>query len=101
MINKHINNQLLNLIKHPVITDKTTREVENNVYVFAVEKQASKLEIKLAIEYIFQVKVKKINTINRPIKIKRVGKFSGTKKQYKKAIVKLNPDFTIDLFNNN
>lgn len=101
MVNKSINSQLLNLIKCPIITDKTTKEIENNTYVFAVEKKANKLKIKLAIEYIFSVKVKKINTLNKPIKMKKIGKFTGTKAQYKKAIVKLHKDFAIDLFNNN
>lgn len=101
MVNKYKNNYLLNLIKYPIITDKATKDIENNIYVFAVEKQTSKLQIKLAVEYIFDVKVKKVNTLNKPLKIKKVGKFSGTKTQYKKAIIKLHQQFKIDLFNNN
>lgn len=101
MVNQYQNSKILNLIKYPIVTDKTTKEIENNVYVFAVEKQADKLQIKQAIEYIFSVKVKQINTLNKPIKIKKVGKFSGAKTQYKKAIIKLHQSFKIDLFNNN
>nr|YP_009392520.1 ribosomal protein L23 [Caloglossa monosticha]ARW61082.1 ribosomal protein L23 [Caloglossa monosticha] len=101
MVNKYKNNKLLNLIKYPIITDKTTKEIENNIYVFAVEKQTNKLQIKQAIEFMFSVKVKKINTLNEPIKIKKVGKFTGTKTRHKKAIIKLYQNFTIDLFNNN
>lgn len=101
MVNQYKNSYLLNLIKYPIITDKTTKDIENNIYVFAVEKQTNKLQIKLAVEYIFDVKVKKVNTLNEPLKIKKVGKFSGTKTIHKKAIIKLHKQFKIDLFNNN
>ena len=96
-----MNHELLDFIKYPIITDKTTKEIEENIYVFAVSKKANKLEVKKAIEYTFNVKVKKINTLNIPIKVRKVGKFTGTTKQYKKAIIKLHNNYKINLFDNN
>lgn len=96
-----MNNSLLDLIKYPIITDKTTKAIEDNIYVFAVAKKANKKQLKQIIEDIFNVKIKKINTLNEPIKIKKVGKFTGKIKQYKKAIIKLHDNYTINLFDNN
>nr|YP_009393759.1 ribosomal protein L23 [Caloglossa beccarii]ARW62321.1 ribosomal protein L23 [Caloglossa beccarii] len=96
-----MNKDLLNLIKYPIITDKTTKAIEDNIYVFAVAKKANKKQVKKTIEYIFNVKIKKINTLNGPKKKKKVGKFIGTVTQYKKAIIKLQDNDTINLFNNN
>lgn len=87
------------IIKYPIITDKTTKNIENNTYYFNVSKQSNKQEIKKVIEYVFDVKIKKINTINNPPKIKTVGKFKGRKTQYKKAIVQLHKEYKINLFN--
>lgn len=101
-MNKQENNiKLLDLIKYPIISDKTTKSIENNIYCFAVDKKANKSNIKEAIEYIFDVKVKKINTLNNPPKIKSVGKFKGYKAKYKKAIIKLYDKYTINLFEDN
>ena len=90
--------QLIDLINKPILTDKTTRMLEENQYCFSVQQDAKKPEIKEAIEYIFNVRVDKVNTLNAPIKKRTVGKFKGTKPQYKKAIVKLAPNNTIELF---
>nr|YP_009397275.1 ribosomal protein L23 [Thuretia quercifolia]ARW66461.1 ribosomal protein L23 [Thuretia quercifolia] len=99
MINKtEYNKQLLNLIKYPIITDKTTKKIEENIYYFAVEKKANKTKLKEAIEYIFNVKVTKINTLNQARKTKRIGKFQGYINQYKKAIIKLDKQDKINLF---
>nr|QCI06431.1 ribosomal protein L23 [Dictyurus purpurascens] len=99
MINQTNKNKwLLKLIKYPIITDKTTKKIEDNIYYFAVDKNANKIYIKKAIEYIFNVKVNKINTLNQPKKKKRIGKFEGHTTQYKKAIIKLNEEYKINLF---
>ena len=90
--------QLIDLIKKPILTEKTTRMLEENQYCFSVTKDATKTDIKTAIEYIFNVQVSKVNTMNPPIKQRTVGKFKGKRPQYKKAIVKLNADDKIDLF---
>nr|QCI08040.1 ribosomal protein L23 [Plumaria plumosa] len=100
-INHNHTRQLLDLIKQPIITDKTTKSLEENVYCFAVQRKAKKNQIKQAIEYIFNVKVKNINTLNQPVKKKNVGKFQGQLTQYKKAIIKLHSGYTINLFDEN
>lgn len=90
--------QLIELIKYPIITDKTTKLIEENQYCFAVSRKANKPDIKKAIEYIFNVRVKNINSLNIPPKKRRVGKFIGNKTSYKKVIVKLYEKYTINLF---
>ena len=96
-----MNNEILiDFIQHPIITDKTTKLLEENQYSFAVNRQATKVNIKSTIEYIFKVKVKTINTYNTPIKKKRVGKFVGRKSKYKKAIITLHDGYIIPIFPN-
>lgn len=90
-----------NIIKYPLITDKATRLLENNQYSFIVNPSSTKPTIKNAIEYLFDVKVIKINTCQLPKKKKRVGKYIGWKSQYKKAIVTLAEGNTISLFAEN
>ena len=89
------------IIKYPIITDKATRLLENNQYSFVVNPTSSKPTIKIAIEYLFNVKVIKINTCQLPKKKKRVGKYIGWKSHYKKAIVTLAEGNTINLFAEN
>nr|YP_874455.1 ribosomal protein L23 [Phaeodactylum tricornutum]A0T0I0.1 RecName: Full=Large ribosomal subunit protein uL23c; AltName: Full=50S ribosomal protein L23, chloroplastic [Phaeodactylum tricornutum CCAP 1055/1]ABK20678.1 50S ribosomal protein L23 [Phaeodactylum tricornutum]QHR85632.1 50S ribosomal protein L23 [Phaeodactylum tricornutum] len=86
------------IIKYPIITDKATRLLENNQYSFVVDRYSNKITIKSAIEYLFNVKVIKINTCRLPRKQKRVGKYVGWKPQYKKAIVTLSEGDIINLF---
>ena len=86
------------IIKYPIITDKATRLLENNQYSFVVDRYSNKSNIKTAIEYLFDVKVVKINTCRLPRKKKRVGKYIGFKPQYKKAIVTLSEGDVINLF---
>ena len=90
-----------NIIKYPIITDKTTRLLENNQYSFIVDRNSDKLTIKNTIEYLFDVKVIKVNSCRLPRKKKRVGKYIGWKPQYKKAIVSLAKGDVIDLFTEN
>ena len=89
------------IIKYPIITDKATRLLENNQYSFIVDRYSDKIAIKGAIEYLFNVKVIKINTCRLPRKKKRVGKYIGYKPQYKKAIVTLSEGDVINLFTDN
>ena len=86
------------VIKYPIITDKATQLLENNQYSFIVDRSSDKITIKTAIEYLFDVKVIKINTCRLPRKKKRVGKYIGWKPQYKKAIVTLSEGDVINLF---
>ena len=89
------------IIKYPIITDKATRLLENNQYSFIVDRYSNKLTIKAAIEYLFNVKVIKVNTCHLPKKKRRVGKYVGWKSHYKKAIVTLSEGDTINLFAEN
>jgi large subunit ribosomal protein L23 len=89
------------IIKYPIITDKATRLLENNQYSFIVDRYSNKLSIKVAIEYLFKVKVIKVNTCLLPRKKKRVGKYIGWKPQYKKAVVTLSEGDVINLFTEN
>ena len=88
----------IDIIRYPIITDKTTKEIENNTYCFNVSAGSTKDEIKIAIEDIFKVKVKKINTIKNPPKTKTIGRFKGKKTNYKKALIKLHDNYKINLF---
>jgi large subunit ribosomal protein L23 len=90
--------ELLNLIKYPVLTEKTIRLIEQNQYSFTVDVKADKNSIKDAIEKLFSVSVISVNTLREPIKTRRVGKFIGKKAQYKRAIVTLAPDDSITYF---
>ena len=93
--------QIIDLIKYPIITDKATRLLEINQYTFATDIKANKEQIKLAIEYLFQVKVIAVNTYHSPVKKKRIGKFLGHKPKYKRAIASLESGSSIDLFSEN
>ena len=97
----YFNRSCADIIKYPIITDKATRLLENNQYSFVVNPTSSKPTIKTAIEYLFNVKVIKINTCQLPKKKKRVGKYIGWKSHYKKAIVTLAEGNTINLFAEN
>ena len=77
------------IIIAPVITEKAAIQAEKNVYTFKVAASANKTEIKKAVEAAFGVKVVNVNTLNTKAKDKRVGKYTGKTKTYKKAIVTL------------
>ena len=83
--------RLPDLVRRPIVTEKATLLMEQNKYTFAVTPNATKPAIKAAIESLFQVKITKVNTYMPPRKQKRVGKHTGYKPQYKKAIVTLAP----------
>ncbi len=89
---------MLNVIKYPLITDKATRLLESNKYTFIIDPKANKFTIKKVIEYVFNVTVVKVNTLNIPNKKKTVGRYSGYKSQYKKAIITLKNGDKINLF---
>ena len=87
----------LEIIKAPVITEKSQAAKEEGKYTFKVDPKANKTEIKMAIEKLFNVKVEEISTINVVPKKRRVGRYSGMSNRCKKAIVKLAEGQTIDL----
>jgi large subunit ribosomal protein L23 len=77
------------VLKSPSITEKATDLVKQNQYAFKVWKNANKIEIGKAIEDIYGVDVMSVRIINIPSKKRRLGKTSGLKKGYKKAMVKI------------
>ncbi|RYL89898.1 50S ribosomal protein L23 [Sporolactobacillus sp. THM7-4] len=80
------------IIKRPVLTERTTDQMADKKYTFDVDVRANKSEIKRAVESIFEVKVVKVNTINVKGKPKRYGRYSGYTSKRKKAIVTLTPE---------
>lgn len=91
---------LFDVIRRPVITEKSTRlQDENNVYVFEVDLRADKPLIKDAVEAIFDVDVIKVRTAIMPAKLgQRLRKLFIRKKMWKKAYVTIEPGQFIDLF---
>jgi len=85
------------IILGPVITEKSAKNAENNVYIFKVVKSATKTQIKWAIEKAFGVEVKTVNTLITKPKDKRVGRYTGQTKTYKKAIVTLKDGQQIEI----
>ncbi|WP_411345104.1 50S ribosomal protein L23 [Paenibacillus sp. WLX1005] len=80
------------IIKRPVITERTADYMSELKYAFEVDIRSNKTEIKKAIEEIFKVKVSKVNTLRMPAKPKRYGRYNGYTSEWKKAIVTLAPD---------
>lgn len=85
------------VIVTPVITEKSTMASENNQVVFNVRRDATKPQIKAAVEQLFEVKVKAVNTLNRKGKVKRFKNVLGRRKDVKKAVVTLEEGQTIDV----
>lgn len=87
------------LIRRPIITEKSMDSMADKKYTFEVDKKANKTEIKNAIEQVFGVKVKSVNTMNMLGKMKRQGAHMGRRASWKKAIVTLTEDSkTIEFF---
>jgi len=87
------------IIIKPILSEKSYADIANKKYTFKVAKSANKVEIKKAIEDIFGVKVKSVNTANIDGKLKRQGKTQGYTSDYKKAYVTLTEDSkTIEFF---
>lgn len=88
---------LYDVIVAPVITEKSTNSSEHNQVVFKVRGTASKPDIKQAVEGLFNVKVKAVNTVNRKGKVKRFRGVKGKQNDTKRAIVTLREGHTIDV----
>lgn len=87
------------IIRRPIVSEKSYAEIANKKYTFEVAKSANKTQIKKAVEEIFKVKVESVNISNVYGKIKRQGKHEGLTGSYKKAIVQLTADSkTIEFF---
>ena len=90
-------NNYRDIIKAPIITEKSSNLATQNTITFSVDVNANKTQIKQAIEKIFDVKVESVNTINVKPKKKRVGRYEGKTNKVKKAIVKLKEGSSIEL----
>lgn len=90
---------ITDVLKKPVLTEKSLllQQTENK-YTFDVELTANKVEIKQAVETMFDVKVESVNIMNVAPKTKRMGRYVGKTNKRKKAIVKLKEGQTINLF---
>ena len=87
------------VIRRPLITEKATRMKEaTNTVCFEVDRAANKIEVRRAVEKLFGVKVVDVRVANREGKWKRMGRFLGQRKAWKKAWVRLAPDQKIEFF---
>ena len=86
------------IIVRPIITEKTSRQMEQGQYTFEVLPNAGKVEIRKAVEEIFKVKVEKVHTVNVASKPKRMGAYMGRSRTWKKAIVSLLEGEKIEFF---
>ena len=87
------------VIRRPIITEKGNLQKElNNKVTFEVHPDANKREIKAAVETIFKVRVLNVRSLNQRGKMKRVGRFFGKRRNWKKAIVTLGPNDQIEFF---
>ncbi|MDX2038099.1 MAG: 50S ribosomal protein L23 [Isosphaeraceae bacterium] len=87
------------IVLRPLITEKATHLSErHNAYTFEVNTMATKTEIKNAVEVLFDVKVADVRTQNRRGKNRRYRLTVGRMRNWKKAIVKLHPDYRIDFY---
>ncbi|HET57538.1 MAG TPA: 50S ribosomal protein L23 [Deltaproteobacteria bacterium] len=91
--------ELYDIIKKPLITEKSTILREgSNAYVFEINRQATKIEVRRAVEKIFKVTVKDVRTVNMRGKKKRHGRIIGRRNHWKKAVVTLAPGDSIDVY---
>jgi large subunit ribosomal protein L23 len=87
------------VIRRPIITEKGNLQKElNNKVTFEVHPDATKQEIKTAVEKFFRVRVLNVHSLNQRGKVKRVGRFLGKRRNWKKAIVTLGPNDQIEFF---
>ena len=89
--------QLMNVLIAPHVTEKTSLAMQNNnQYTFRVKRNATKTDIKAAVELMFEVKVKGVQIVNEPGKTRRFGRLVGRTQDWKKAYVSLVQGQTID-----
>ena len=87
------------VIKKPLLTEKSYLGHANGTYTFVVDKRTNKTQIKKAFEEIFEDKVQSVRTMNYDGKHKRMGRFDGTTNNYKKAIITLKPGEQLAILN--
>jgi large subunit ribosomal protein L23 len=89
---------LYEVLRRPLVTEKSTRLSEAGTYVFEVDKKASKDQVKLAVEKAFKVGVTRVNMVTVPGETKRMGKRAVSRSSWKKAIVTLREGDKIQFF---
>jgi large subunit ribosomal protein L23 len=92
---------MIDLVKYPVLTEKSVRLSENNQYTFDVEPKLNKIQIKKLIESLFEVKVIAVNTHRPPRKKKRLGISQGYRSRYKRVIITIKSGESIPGFPKN
>jgi large subunit ribosomal protein L23 len=94
-----------NILKRPIVTEKVAKQQDKGLYAFEVDRSATKLQIKDAVERMFNVQVSAVNTMVMPAKPKyrhtSGGVIAGQTSVYKKAIVRLMAGEMIDLYDTN
>ncbi len=90
--------KILEVIRRPVVTEKTTILAGASQYVFQVARTANKVQIKEAVEEAFEVDVLNVRTSTVPGKMRRVGKNRGMTQPWKKAVVTVMPGQKIEVF---
>ena len=94
---KQLNAALCDIIVRPVITEKAMKSAENNQVIFMVSLKATKPQIKKAVENVFGVEVKSVNTLRQVGKVKSFRGKQGVRSDVKKAIITLAKGQTIDV----
>ena len=90
---------LRKILVQPLLTEKVTAMREqNNTVGFLVHPDANRIQIKQAVEALLKVKVERVNVLNVRGKIKRLGRFSGKRSDWKKAFVKLKEGEKLELY---
>jgi large subunit ribosomal protein L23 len=97
-LNPNEENILSKVLVEPIVTEAATILIEANKYIFKISPRATKLQVKMAIEKIYKVKVEKVNTVSVPRKFRTRGRIPGWKPGYRKAIVTLKEGNKIDVF---
>ena len=92
-----MNGRLMQVIQGPVVSEKSTMAGEVGQYVFKVLPDASKSEVKAAVEQLFEVRVEGVRTLRQQGKTKRFGRQFGRRNHWKKAYVSLAPGESIDM----
>jgi large subunit ribosomal protein L23 len=87
-----------NVIIRPIVSEKSYALLAANKYTFRIHPDAHKTQVRQAVEEIFGVRVRDVRTMSVKSKPKRRGYTSGRTREWKKAIVQLHPDDTIELF---
>lgn len=86
------------VIRKPLVTEKSTiARDEENKYLFEVDRRATKIDIRNAVEKIFKVHVVNVRTMNMTGKKKRIGRIAGRRRNWKKAVITLTPGSSIEV----